>query len=97
VASNTLELARWIAAGDILVGIDSAPSHMAARLGVPAVVVLGGGHFSRYFPYGSAVVCHAQQDCYECNWRCHRDRVYCLTEITVEQVDRAVRGRASYE
>jgi ADP-heptose:LPS heptosyltransferase len=93
VASTTLELARSIMNGDVLVGIDSAPSHIAARWGVPAVVVLGGGHFSRYFPYGSAVVCNAPQVCYECNWRCHRDRVYCLTDITVDQVDRAVRER----
>lgn len=96
VASTTLELARSIVKGDLLVGIDSGPSHVAARLGVPAIVVLGGGHFSRYFPYGSAVVCNAHQECYECNWRCHRDRVYCLTDISAEHVDRAVReGLAS--
>jgi ADP-heptose:LPS heptosyltransferase len=93
VASTTLELARSICKGDLLVGIDSGASHIAARWGVPAVVVLGGGHFSRYFPYGPAVVCSAHQECYECNWRCHRDRVYCLSDITVDQVDRAMRER----
>lgn len=86
IGGDALMLARILRKASLIVGIDAGISHLAARLGTPAVVILGGGHFSRYFPYGSARVCFERQDCYECNWRCHRDAVYCLTEISVDQV-----------
>ncbi len=86
IGNDVLEVAGLLRSIDLLVGLDSGLSHLGARLGVPTIVILGGGHFTRYFPYGSASTCYARQDCYECNWRCSRDQVYCLTEITVGSV-----------
>lgn len=91
IGSDVLSVARMIVRSDVVVGIDSGISHLAARLGIPCVVVLGGGHFVRYFPYASATSCFAPQDCYECNWQCHRDRVYCLMEISPVSVEQEVR------
>ncbi len=69
-----------------LVGNESALLHLAASLTVPAVGILGGGHFSRYFPYGSAHIVNNIVDCYECNWHCTFPRPHCITDIPVDQV-----------
>jgi len=74
------------------VGNESGLLHLAASLGIPAVGILGGGHFSRYFPYGSVRVVNHPLDCYECNWRCKFPNPYCITEISVDDVLREVRA-----
>jgi len=70
----------------VFVGNESGLLHMAASLKIPAIGILGGGHFQRYFPYGSARVVHRQMDCYECNWSCKFSQPYCLTDISVNDV-----------
>jgi len=70
----------------LVVGNESGLLHIAATVGTPAVCILGGGHFSRYFPYGSARIVNHKLDCYECNWKCPFPEAYCLTRITVEDV-----------
>lgn len=97
IGADLLEVARTVARVNIVVGIDSGISHLAARIGIPCVVLLGGGHFVRYFPYATATTCFARQDCYECDWHCHRDRVYCMTEIAVQSVAGEVRRRLGME
>jgi ADP-heptose:LPS heptosyltransferase len=74
----------------IVVGNESGLLHIAASVRTPAVVILGGGHFSRYFPYGSASIVNHKIDCYECNWKCLFPEVYCLTRIAVDDVVREV-------
>ncbi len=93
IAVDVLSLAKHLGDADVVVGLDAGASHVATRAGIPTVVILGGGHFSRYFPYGKASVCNAVQECYECNWRCTRDKNYCLTEISPEQVRAEVERR----
>lgn len=77
----------------VCLGNDSGVIHMAQSLGVPTVVVAGGGHFGRFVPYpdgqGPEVV-HVKLDCYGCHWRCVYETPRCLEEVTVEMVYRAV-------
>ena len=70
----------------MVVGNESGLLHIAASVGTPAICILGGGHFSRYFPYGSTRVVNYKLDCYECNWKCPFPEAYCLTRISVEDV-----------
>jgi len=79
-------VAEVIGNASFFVGNESGLLHIAATLGVPAVGIMGGGHFSRYFPYGSARIVSHQLACFECNWRCPFPEPYCLTHITVGQV-----------
>jgi len=83
-------VAELIKRARLVVGNESGLLHIAASVGTPSVVILGGGHFSRYFPYGSARIVNHKLDCYECNWKCPFPEVYCLTRITVEEVMREV-------
>ncbi len=74
----------------LFIGNESGLLHIAASVGTPAVGILGGGHFSRYFPYGSGVVVNHPLDCYECNWQCPFSEPYCLTRISVQDVMKKV-------
>jgi ADP-heptose:LPS heptosyltransferase len=80
------EVAAIMKKATAFVGNESGLLHMAASLSVPAIGILGGGHFHRYFPYGSVRVVHHQMDCYECNWSCKFPQPYCLTDISVNDV-----------
>ena len=75
------ELAGEIAAADLFLGVDTGPAHLALALGKPAVVVLGGGDYGRFFPYGNARVVTHRMDCFHCHWECRYDRALCLHDI----------------
>jgi ADP-heptose:LPS heptosyltransferase len=44
-------LAEEIVHADLLLGVDTGPAHLALALGVPTVVILGGGDYGRFFTY----------------------------------------------
>lgn len=81
----------------LVVTNDTSAVHMAAALSVPAVCIVGGGHFGRFVPYPSlpgarvpAAAFHSME-CFGCNWRCiyhpaPGDAAPCLTGVTVEAV-----------
>jgi|GEM_PF-4998718 len=74
----------------LFIGNDSGLLHIAGVLNVPAVGIVGGGHFNRYFPYGRMNVVSNPLECFECNWKCRYDRPYCVTDISTESVLDAV-------
>lgn len=80
------EVVGVIESAKFFIGNESGLLHIAANLGTPALGILGGGHFTRYFPYGSARIVSHKLPCYECNWKCPFPEPYCLTNITVEDV-----------
>ncbi|MBI5091376.1 MAG: glycosyltransferase family 9 protein [Candidatus Hydrogenedentes bacterium] len=76
---------------------DTAAGHLASAVGTPAVVVMGGGHYGRFYPYAAphpGAANHAvihRMDCFHCNWFCKYRRFSnqeppCLQEITVDDV-----------
>jgi ADP-heptose:LPS heptosyltransferase len=84
-----------------VVANDSSGLHMAVVSNVPAVGLLGGYHFGRYYPWGQPAihrVAHVQMDCYYCNDDCRYGDWRCVSSIDVEQVVdelwRALEGRA---
>jgi ADP-heptose:LPS heptosyltransferase len=89
--SGIIEVVDILKSAAVFAGNESGLLHLAALLGVPGVGILGGGHFSRYFPYGSIVVVNHPLDCYECNWTCKFPEPYCITEISVDDVLRELR------
>ena len=56
---------------------DTGPAHLAIALGVPTLVLVGGGHFGSFVPYPDAVCpstarfLNVEMDCYHCFWGCH--------------------------
>ncbi|KWT87083.1 glycosyltransferase [Candidatus Magnetominusculus xianensis] len=75
----------------LVLSSDSAAAHIATAVGTPNVVVLGGGHFGRFFPYSrlTTAVC-LPLECYRCDWRCRYEEKFCITAITPELIAWAV-------
>jgi len=84
------ELAQEITQADIFLGVDTGPAHLSLALGKPTVVVLGGGDYGRFFPYGKARVVMRPMDCFQCHWECRYDRALCLDEIPPIEIVKAV-------
>jgi ADP-heptose:LPS heptosyltransferase len=66
----------------LYVGAESGGAHLACAVGVPNVVLLGGGHFGRFMPYSpltSAVI--LPMDCFACNWRCRFETAHCVEQV----------------
>ena len=93
---SIVEVASMIRSAVAFVGNESALLHLAASLGTPAVGILGGGHFRRYFPYGSVHIVNHRLDCYDCNWQCTFPQPYCITDITVDDVMNGLRTVLSH-
>lgn len=94
VGRTTLtELAAVLERAALFVGVDSAPMHMAAALGVPVVALFGPSGEHHWGPWGDGHVVVASP--YLCR-PCGRDgclgskRSYCLEAIPPETVLRAV-------
>jgi ADP-heptose:LPS heptosyltransferase len=88
--TNLEELSREILAADLFLGVDTGPAHLALALGKPAVVVLGGGDYGRFFPYGKSRVVTHPMECFQCHWECIYDRALCLHDILPDEVVREV-------
>jgi ADP-heptose:LPS heptosyltransferase/glycosyltransferase involved in cell wall biosynthesis/chemotaxis methyl-accepting protein methylase/Tfp pilus assembly protein PilF len=89
--STLRETAALLRRCRLYVGAESAGAHMACALGVPNVVVLGGGHFGRFMPYSpltSAVM--LPLDCYGCNWQCRHSSVHCIKDISADVLAAAI-------
>jgi ADP-heptose:LPS heptosyltransferase len=87
-----------VAAGDIHVGPNSGPAHVAAAAGKPAVVLFGGYAYPCTFGYAKNINLYTELECSPCWLRaaCPYDRL-CLRKISPEQVEEAIealrRGR----
>ena len=84
-------VAQLIRKAKMFVGNESGLLHFAASLNVPAVGIIGGGHFSRYFPYGKTNLVYHKLPCYDCNWNCPFPEPFCITNITLEEVVEEIR------
>jgi ADP-heptose:LPS heptosyltransferase len=101
VGQTTLdELGAIIASARFLVGNETSAVHLAAAVSTPAVCILGGGHFGRFFPYqpeaesdGRPVPINVwhRMACFSCNWHCiypivGTEPVPCIAGISIEDV-----------
>ena len=76
----------------LCVGAESAAGHIAAAVGCPNVIIIGGGHFGRFMPYSpKTTLVYLPMDCYHCNWRCTHGQAHCISQIRIETVDKAMR------
>ena len=80
-----------VARSRLSVGSDTSLGHAACAVGTPNVIVLGGGHFGRFFPYSplTSVVC-LPMECYYCNLQCRHSKPWCVQEISPYLVAQAI-------
>jgi len=92
VGQTTLrQMASCLRRCRLYLGVDSAGAHLACAVGLPNVVLVGGGQFGRFLPYSplSSVVV-LPLECFECNWHCRFTKVHCLQDIEPDVVVRAI-------
>lgn len=90
--TNLPTLAHLLANAKLYFGNDTGTLHLAAATGTPAVAIMGGGHFGRFFPYGNLdmnrVVFDPNMKCKGDEWKCAEnvpkgDPAPCIKNITV--------------
>ncbi len=97
--TELLDLVRWIAHAQLVVGNDSAACHIAAACGVASIAVVGGGHPGQFFPYDPSearvrrlpVTVSEPMDCFGCDWICRyrigKNQPFpCIAAIPIERV-----------
>lgn len=78
------QLVECIRRCDVVLSQETAALHMAVALKIPAAGIVGGGHFNRFFPWGTPGRVHPifnKLDCFGCDWQCTRKSLLCLNEI----------------
>lgn len=82
-------LAAVIGRLDGLLSIDTGPAHFAVAQAVPSVILCGGGHPGRFFPWPDAphaTILTNPMPCAGCFGRCKLAEPECLTRIPPEDV-----------
>lgn len=88
------ELVAVIRGARFVLANETGAAHVAGRLGVPAVCVIGGGHFGLYGPgehYPTVRWAFRERRCFRCGWDCRYapapGAAYpCVAGVTVEDV-----------
>jgi ADP-heptose:LPS heptosyltransferase len=99
--TNLFQLIGLIAGAKFVVSNDTAAVHIAAMLGIPSAVPLGGAQVGRFLPYPAGatsappIVALHPMPCFGCQWNCiyydDRDTVRpCIEGIEFAQIWSAV-------
>jgi ADP-heptose:LPS heptosyltransferase len=76
----------------LAVGSDTGLGHMACAVGTPHVIVLGGGHFGRFWGYSPlTTLAILPLDCYQCRWLCPFPASYCVKDLHPSVLATAIR------
>jgi len=81
---DVLALAVLLGRLDAVISVDTGPAHLALTEKVPTVVLSGGGHPERFFPWpqpSSGIVLNHAMPCEGCLARCTLSEPECLTKI----------------
>jgi ADP-heptose:LPS heptosyltransferase len=89
---NLPALVDLVSCAALVVTAETSTAHIAAALNRPAVVLIGGGHYGLFAPWGRSagqVWLAKPLPCFNCNWQCPYPKPLCLTEITAAEVEAA--------
>lgn len=83
------QLAEALKRCNLLMANETGVLHMATALRIPTIGILGGGHHSRFYPWGDPQInlkADKPMECYHCNWNCIYPTIRCIHEIEPEQI-----------
>ncbi len=76
----------------IAVGAETGLGHLACAVGVPNVIVIGGGHAGRFMPYTPTTsLVTLPLECFDCDWTCRYQKAHCVIDISPDVLEFAVR------
>lgn len=78
------DFVRYLSEARAIATVDSAAAHIATALDKPATIVVGGGHFGRFSPWGDGIRQNwgsHKLDCFDCDWTCRHPSVRCLVDL----------------
>ncbi len=84
------ETTALISRASLFVGNDSGLAHLAASYSIPGHVIMGGGHYGRFFPRQDSPLLRVHtkmMDCFGCNWNCTRDSAECIIQARIPTED----------
>jgi len=79
---------------DVILTMETAGAHIGVALNKPSVVIMGGGHYGRFCPWGDTKinrVARLPMDCYRCQWHCRYPTIRCIKEIPPTAVAQELR------
>lgn len=88
------EIPLFLTQTKVFLGLDSGITHIAIRLGIPTVALIGGGMFGKFLP--PPFSCDFNKFLYEsceyfnCEWRCRYKEKNCINNVSVEVVYEAL-------
>ena len=84
------QMAYFIFHSRFYIGNHSGLTHFALKLNIPFLAILDGGFFDMYMPFDESNpnnnYIYNKMDCFGCQMHCIYDKMYCLTDITFENV-----------
>lgn len=76
-------------------GSDTSIAHFSAALNIQTIVLLGGGHFKRFFPYpeyNHVKAIYKELSCFNCNWKCTQETNRCIKDISINEVKQVLKS-----
>ncbi|MBU1627387.1 glycosyltransferase family 9 protein [bacterium] len=84
------DLAALYSLSNIYIGCDTGPTHIAAAMKTPIVVIFGSSDYNIWWPHNVPhKIVRKDLACYPCD-RCTQEREYCIDNIQVDDVLNAV-------
>ncbi len=83
------EIPALLSKAKLFVGLDSGITHIALKVGIPLVAIIGGGEFGRFFPYSESKrtnFLYHKTDCFLCHWKCIHRQKFCMTNVTPQDL-----------
>jgi ADP-heptose:LPS heptosyltransferase len=87
--ASVLDTAALLARMDGVISVDTGLAHLAVAQKIPTVVLVGGGHPGRFFPWPRAshhVVLNVQMHCERCRNECTQAEPSCVTQISPDDI-----------
>jgi len=87
------ETARFLTGAAANLSVDTGLAHVSIASETPTVVILGGGHYGQFGPWGDparVIWLTKLLPCFGCNWFCTRTQPDCIREILPVDISRAL-------
>jgi ADP-heptose:LPS heptosyltransferase len=90
---NLIQHPALVSLARAVISMDTCHAHFAGALGTPAVVILGGGQFGLFAPWGESPtyrwLTHSLP-CFGCHWACTQDHIKCIQDIPAAAIVKAL-------